>query len=496
MGRLILLTMNRLKKAGAVFVILLINLMVSGIIALNVFVIWKDFPQWIMILAAMLDIAVVLLIAKKVFAGKVAKIIAVSITSVFAVLCVLFAYACPYWNSDGYKLSEGPVLYYENSDLTKKEALADLEEVMDYLRKYHISFVDGLTPEVQAKYDEVKADFESKDTVTRIEFTRGVKSILHEINDAHTRFSTWNSMYLSDGPEMKSKGYSIYSVNGITEDGMKELIEPYSSYETPRHIFVDMEDLFYLDLCGVEAPYEVVWKSEDGDEKSRTYNREDFITCDEYYVLEDKYLPSDNNDYVYYEIDEEKSLAIFTLKRCRISEHYREVLREMFTEIKEKNIENLAIDLRGNGGGDTYVINELFKYLPVDTYYQGDNFRKIRWNFLTFDQSGVTKNKRNAELEFDGNLYVLTDEASFSAAMIFAEMIVDNDLGKVIGESPSEACNCCTEITQFYFDDIGMWFSVSTVYLTRIDPSNGDYIEPDYPCSGEEAIDTLYDIVE
>ena len=218
---------------------------------------------------------------------------------------------------------------------------------------------------------------------------------------------------------------------------------------------------------------------------------------DEYYDLLDKYMPSDNSndDYVYYEIDEEKSVAILTLKHCWISEHYREVLREMFTEIKEKNIENLAIDLRGNGGGDTYVVNELFKYLPVDTYYQGDNFRKIRWNFLTFDQSGVTKNKRNAELEFDGKLYVLTDEASFSAAMIFAEMIVDNDLGKVIGESPSEACNCCSEITQFYFDDIGMWFSVSTVYHTRIDPSNGDFIEPDYPCSGEEAIDTLYDVV-
>lgn len=490
-----MLTMNRLKKAGAVFVIILINLLLFGIIALNVFVIWKDFPQWIMILAAVLDIAVVLFIAKKVFNGKAAKIISVIISSIFAAVCVLFAYACPYWNSDGYKLSEGPVLYYENSDLTKKEALDDLEEVMDYLKKYHISFVDGLTPEVQAKYDEVKADFESKDTVTRIEFTRGVKSILHEINDAHTYFNTWNSMYLPDGPEMKSKGYSIYSVNGITEDGMKELIEPYASYETPRHIFVDMEDLFYLDLCGVEAPFKVVWKNEDGDEESRTYNREDFITCDEYYDLEDKYLQSDNNDYVYYEIDEEKSLAILTLKRCRISEHYREVLREMFTEIKEKNIENLAIDLRGNGGGDTYVINELFKYLPVDTYYQGDNFRKIRWNFLTFDQSGVTKNKRNTELEFDGNLYVLTDEASFSAAMTFAEMIVDNGLGKVIGESPSEACNCCTEITQFYFDDIGMWFSVSTVYHTRIDPSNGDYIEPDYPCSGEEAIDTLYDIV-
>ena len=489
--------MNRLKKAVAVFTIIIINLLVFGIIALNVFVIWKDFPQWIMILAAVLDIAVVLFIAKKVFNGKAAKIISVTISSVFAAMCVLFAYACPYWNSDGYKLSERPVLYYENSGLTKKEALDDLEEVMDYLRKYHISFVDGLTPEVQAKYDEVKADFESKDTVTRIEFTRGVKSILHEINDAHTYFNTWNSMYLPDGPEMKSKGYSIYSVNGITEDGMKELIEPYSSYETPRHIYVGMENMFYLDLCGLEAPFKVVWKSEDGDEESRTYNREDFISSDEYYDLENKYLPSGNNDYVYYEIDEGKSLAILTLKRCRISDHYREVLREMFTEIKEKNIENLAIDLRGNGGGDTYVVNELFRYLPVDAYYQGDNFRKIRWNYITFNfnQGGKTKNKRITDLEFDGKVYVLTDEKTFSASMVFTMMIVDNDLGKVIGESPAEPCNSCGEITQFYFDDIGMWFSVSTVYHTRIDPSNGDYIEPDYPCAGEEAIETLYDVV-
>ncbi|WP_034451110.1 S41 family peptidase [Butyrivibrio sp. AE2032] len=486
--------MNRFKKFGAVVLIILMNALVLGIFPLNILLIWKNFPQWVMILASVVDIVVVLLLAGKTFSGKAAKIIAVTITCIFTALCVLFAYACPYWNSDGHK-SNRPIHYYENSDLTKKEALDDLEEVMDYLRKYHVSFVDGLTPEVQAKYEDVKADFETKDTVKRIEFIRGVRSILHEIKDAHTTFNSWDKMLISDGPEMESKGYSIYSVNGITEDRMKELMEPYYSYETPRKITVDMENLFNLDLCGVEAPFEVVWKNEDGDEESRTYSREDFITDDEYYDLLDKYLPSDNNDYVYYEIDGEKSLAILTLKRCRISEHYREVLREMFTEIKEKNIENLAIDLRGNGGGDTYVVNELFKYLPVDTYYQGDNFRKIRWNFLTFDQSGVTKNKKNAELEFDGKVYVLTDEDTFSSAMLFTEMVVDNGLGKVIGESPAETCNHCGELTQFYFDDIGMWLALSTAYYTRIDQSKGDYIEPDYPCSGEEAIDTLYDIV-
>ena len=488
--------MNRLKKFGAVVVIIIINLFLFGIVPLNVLLIWKDLPQWIMILAAVVDITVVLLIAKKAFSGKIAKIIAVAITSVFAGLCVLFTYACPFWNSDGFK-SDRPIHYYENSDLTKEEALDDLEEVMDYLRKYHISFADGLTTEVQVKYEEVRADFESKDTVKRIELIRGVRSILHEIYDAHTSFNSWDPLLLSDDPEMMSKGYCIYSVNGMTEDKLKELVEPYYSYETPRFISVNMKNLFYLDLCGVEAPYEVVWKNEDGDEESRTYSREDFITADEYYNLQDKYLPSDNinDDYVYYEIDEEKSLAILTLKRCWTSDHYRDVLREMFTEINTKKIKNLAIDLRGNGGGDTYVVNELFKYLPIDTYYQGDSFRKIRWNFLTFDQGGKTKNKRVAELEFDGNLYVLTDEDSFSSAMLFTEMVVDNGLGKVIGESPAEACNSCGEITQFYFDDIGMWFSVSTAYYTRIDPSRGDYIEPEYPCAGEDAVQTLYDIV-
>jgi hypothetical protein len=366
-----MLSMNRLKKVGTVVAIIIINLLLFGIIPLNILLIWKDFPQWIMILASAVDIAVVLLIAKKAFSGKVAKITAVSITSVFAGLCVLLAYACPFWNSDVFK-SDRPILYYENSDLTKKEALDDLEEVMDYLRKYHVSFADGLTLEVQAKYKEVRADFESKDTVKRIELVRGVRSILHEIYDGHTSFDSWDPMLISDGPEMKGKGYSIYSVNGLTEEQMKELAEPYYSYETPRHISVNMESLFYLDLCGVEAPFEVIWRNKDGDEESRTYSRNDFINVDDYYDLQDKYIQSDNNtDYVYYETDEEKSLAVLTLKHCWISDHYRDVIRKMFSEIKAKNIKNLAIDLRGNPGGDTYVVNELFKYLPVDTYYQG-----------------------------------------------------------------------------------------------------------------------------
>lgn len=43
--------MNRFKKAGAVFAIIFLNVLVFGIIPLNVLLIWKDFPQWVMILS-------------------------------------------------------------------------------------------------------------------------------------------------------------------------------------------------------------------------------------------------------------------------------------------------------------------------------------------------------------------------------------------------------------------------------------------------------------
>lgn len=190
--------MNRLKKVFAVIAVIIINIFVFGILPLNILLIWKDFPQWIMIIAAVTDTALALLIAKKAFNGKAAKRITVIITGIFAAMCILLAYACPYWNSDGYK-SGRPKNYYENSNLTQKDALNMLEEVMEYLRKYHVSFADGLSPEVLAKYDEVRVYLESKDTVTRIEFVRGVKSILHEFHDAHTTFNSWDPVLLSDG---------------------------------------------------------------------------------------------------------------------------------------------------------------------------------------------------------------------------------------------------------------------------------------------------------
>lgn len=43
--------------------------------------------------------------------------------------------------------------------------------------------------------------------------------------------------------------------------------------------------------------------------------------------------------------------ATLTLNNCNYNQEHRNCLKSMFTEIQDKNIQNVAVDLRNNGGG-------------------------------------------------------------------------------------------------------------------------------------------------
>ena len=76
--------MNRFKKVCAVVGIIIINILVFGIIPLNILLIWKNFPQWIMILASVVDIAVVLIIVTNAISPQISlKAAAMQAISVF-----------------------------------------------------------------------------------------------------------------------------------------------------------------------------------------------------------------------------------------------------------------------------------------------------------------------------------------------------------------------------------------------------------------------------
>ena len=68
------------------------------------------------------------------------------------------------------------------------------------------------------------------------------------------------------------------------------------------------------------------------------------------------------------------------------------------------------------------MANEFIKYLSVDRFKDcpGD----WRWGFFVISDNGYRKNRPYKNLLFEGNVYVLTNRKSFSAAMDFALMFV------------------------------------------------------------------------
>ena len=203
---------------------------------------------------------------------------------------------------------------------------------------------------------------------------------------------------------------------------------------------------------------------------------------------------SSNEDYsfVSYEIDENKNLAILYLNECNYNDEYINCVNKMFTKVKELDIENVAVDLRGNGGGYSTVANEFIRYLNVDEYLEwGDEQR-----YGLFMYKKGTHNRSNYkydDLVFDGNVYILTSVSTFSAAMDFAEYIKDNNLGTIIGEASGNNPSSYGDIVVFKLPNSGMQLSVSRKKWHRIDTTKeGELIEPDIPCNSSEVYEALY----
>lgn len=246
---------------------------------------------------------------------------------------------------------------------------------------------------------------------------------------------------------------------------------------------------------GYSEPFTYTWSNGENTIE-QTYTADDFVSWNDFVEIRNGYyVPSEPKEFVYYDIDEQKSLAVLTLTQCTYNQTYINCVKEMFAEVKQKNIQNVAVDLRGNGGGNSLVGNEFVKYLPIDSYYDGSF--DWRWNYITIHgNNGKIKNERSKNLAFEGNVYILTDSGSFSAAKDFAMLIQDNNFGKIVGEPPANSVNGYGDITNFRLRNTGLFVQISTKKWYRIDQTKtDDYVMPDYPCNGNDCFAKLYEII-
>lgn len=481
-------------KIVSLLVLCFVMVLTFALIPLNLF--WINFPEWVPVLLSIFfcgGLAVYLIVFKT---RLVTRILLPVIFGFFAVVCSFAPYILPYWNSYSFKGYDGVILNY-NEVISSQEAVEDLDTLKGYLEKVHPLFMDGLTEDVENLYLQVKERLEKAGNVTVNGFRREIQTILHSINDAHT--TTYNNFpddkYLKAYIQKAWEGYDVISINGKTVRQIFEDARPYYCYETEDWISIDLVSLATLDFLEYSEPFVYEWTN--GETViSEEYTEMDFVSGREYNEIYDQFYPSDDEprDFVYYEIDEEKSLAILTLTQCFYDQAYIDCVKSMFTEVKEKNIRNVAVDLRGNGGGNSLVANEFVKYLPVDS------FRECpcdwRLGFLNIYFEGKVSNRRNDSLAFDGKVYILTDNGTFSSAKDFAMIIQDNHLGEIVGEPSANAVNSYGDVVWIYLPNTGMFAQISSKKWYRIDRANtDDYVIPDHPCAGEDCLESLYELV-
>ena len=201
-----------------------------------------------------------------------------------------------------------------------------------------------------------------------------------------------------------------------------------------------------------------------------------------------------DNKWVYYEIDKENNVGIFTLTSCVCNDEYLEVLDDFFAEVFAGGIENVVVDLRGNGGGNSWVANEFMRYLDVEEYQSWDSAVRLGW-YLLKNEDVSYKNQKKKQV-FDGDLYVLTDTWTYSAAMDFCMLIADNALGTIVGKPSGNLPDSYGDCLYFQMPNSGLKLSISYKRWYRIDRTKaGQPIMPDVEVSAGSALEKVYELI-
>lgn len=142
--------------------------------------------------------------------------------------------------------------------------------------------------------------------------------------------------------------------------------------------------------------------------------------------------------------------------------HLRPFFRRSFRTLRQKEVKNLVIDIRSNGGGKVWASTLLTKYISRSPFKVADSAfavtrglgkysRHIKWGWLNNVEMFFISRKRADGLyhiglmekkvysvkkrnHYDGNVYVLTAGPTFSASALFCNAVKGQDGIVLLGE--------------------------------------------------------------
>ncbi|MBX2878107.1 MAG: hypothetical protein KTR30_38665 [Saprospiraceae bacterium] len=174
------------------------------------------------------------------------------------------------------------------------------------------------------------------------------------------------------------------------------------------------------------------------------------------------------DDYWKFEVLSPKvaKLTIGTFVTWRMTLKWRAFLKNAFQTLKEQGIANLILDIRGNGGGDSAVQEELYKYLTFKESRRGPYQQTLRNNrvpehlrpylgswskdyldvsnktkpleegFYTFKKGGLIDQKMSPKSKaYPGKVYLIADASNSSGTFFLTHYLKANGLATIVGQT-------------------------------------------------------------
>ncbi len=159
------------------------------------------------------------------------------------------------------------------------------------------------------------------------------------------------------------------------------------------------------------------------------------------------------------------------------SEAGRRTVDSVFSEVRDRGAQNLIIDLRFNGGGNSRAGEYILNYITSKPYrmYSGSDVkiskqvyekgwlvvlaRLMRGRIVRY--TNRLKRPHDMGFRFGGRVYALIGPATFSSASDFAAVLQDFDIATLVGEETGGLRRPFGDCPRFTLPNSGLQFSVS-----------------------------------
>ena len=325
-----------------------------------------------------------------------------------------------------------------------KEALADSLTISE--------FYISIAVFVSTIYDEhtgVNMPFDQRIKYSKADGTSFPFFVEIKNNAIYNTFYCGNDSTLFKGKE------KLQSINGIeSAQIIQKMMKLFGgkSIATKEKAIAQYFRFYLWMFYGFEDDYEIVYKNDQNTIQKITVpgvSSSDF-------QRNIKRKPKETLKRFDLQINTEQGTAIMKIKTFSDLDGFCAFAQKAFAAIQTQNIENLVIDIRDNGGGRSIVVDSLLNYITNKEYTQYKRIEtrisqelkehykvkypdRMEWiNQYPINElvSQETKLKKPIAKKhrFNGNLYLLTNNTSFSAAATFAGVFKELKLGKIIGE--------------------------------------------------------------